>query len=431
MLTGFEPIGFGEDAQDRTAGGGGGQKAFDLSHQLDLLRQRMASAARRVDERLGAAQWAPVRAGLESCVPGSEVQNAAGAHYQTGKVFEHFRRYGSLTISELAELPDDFLDGISSGTIPPASPLQWAFLDTETTGLAGGSGTCAFLIGIGRITPEGFRVRQYFLRDFGEEASALDELASDLKGVQVLVTYNGKSFDLPLLETRYRMARRRPPFTEIPHLDLLHGARRLWRLRMESCSLTYLESQILGLTREGDVPGALIPHIYFDYLRSGSASRLAQVFHHNVLDIVTLAALTALVPAAFREVTQGAVRHPAEMVSLGRWLRSAGQLEQALEMFRRAVAGALPDELLFRTLWDTAAIEKKLGRVDAAVALYAELAGCRNAHRVTALEELAKHYEHRERNWAMALEFTETALEHEKTEGLRRRQARLRLRIPK
>ncbi|MBK5293722.1 MAG: ribonuclease H-like domain-containing protein [Acidobacteriia bacterium] len=414
----------------------------------------MASAARRADARCTAPP--PPRAPLESCIPGGAVENAAGTHYQTGKLFEHFRRYGSLDISELAALPHDFLDGISSTGIPPASPLQWAFLDTETTGLSGGSGTCAFLIGLGKITPEGFRVRQYFMRDYGEEASALDALAADLEGVQVLVTYNGKSFDLPLLETRYRLARRQPPFTHIPHLDLLHGARRLWRLRLESCSLIHLESRILGLTREGDVAGALIPNIYFDYLRSGSAARLSPVFHHNVLDIVTLAALTAVVPAAFRETSlrgnspqdgarpgtvagcrlgvlntgtalcgQATVRHPAEMVSLGRWLRSEGRLEQALEMFRRATAAVLPDDLLFRALWDAAAIEKKLGRHEAAIALYTDLAACRNPHRIAALEELAKHYEHREHNWAMALEFTQTALECESTGALKRRHARL------
>src|SRR6185295_15168195 len=114
-------------------------------------------------------------------------------------------------------------------------PEEWAFLDTETTGLAGGTGTCPFLVGVGSVTREGFRVRQFFMRDYGEEASLLEALGEHLARFRVLITYNGKTFDQPLLETRYRLNRARPPFGKLGHLDLLHGARRLWKLRFESC----------------------------------------------------------------------------------------------------------------------------------------------------------------------------------------------------
>ena len=165
--------------------------------------------------------------------------------------------------------------------MPPVTPFRWAFLDTETTGLAGGTGTYAFLIGVGRICDDGFRVRQFFLREYGEERSALWALREHLEQFDVLITYNGKSYDQPLLETRYQMTRQKPPFARMAHLDLLFGARRLWKLRLENCRLVQLEQQILGMFREGDLAGELIPYVYFEYLRSQDATRLVPIFHHN------------------------------------------------------------------------------------------------------------------------------------------------------
>jgi uncharacterized protein YprB with RNaseH-like and TPR domain len=325
-------------------------------------------------------------------------------------------------------MPDDLLGPISGGEIGPAPARRWAFLDTETTGLAGGAGTYAFLIGVGRITEEGFRIRQFFMRDHSEEASVLDALAEHLGEFDVLVTYNGKTYDQPLLETRFRMARARPPFARLRHLDLLFGARRLWKLRFENCRLVELENQVLGVERQGDLPGELIPYIYFEYLRTREAFRLVPIFHHNATDILTLACFTAIVPYAFRAPCETDLLHGAEMVGLARWLASAGRYEQALELYRRAVDRGLKDHLLFRTLWDVAALEKKLDREAAAVAILTDLSACRNPYRAQALIELAKYYEHRERNYSMALDFTSNALELGDTPELRRREARLRRR---
>lgn len=362
---------------------------------------------------------------VEDHVPGEEVDTPHGKHFETSKFYDGKRRHGTADIGGLCELPHDLLDGITNGEFPPVPPERWAFLDTETTGLAGGSGTCAFLIGVGRITRGGFEVRQYFMRDYAEEQSQLFALSAALEDVDVLVTYNGKTFDVPLLETRYRMQRRLPPFSSLRHLDLLHGARRLWRLRFESCKLTELESRILGHTREDDVPGEMIPYLYFDYLRTRRAARLAPIFLHNVLDIVTLACLTGIVPWAFRDPSACPQRHGAEMVSLARWLRNEGRLEEARTLYRAGIARPLSDSLLFRSMWDLAAIEKKLQCHDAAVGVFTDLAACRNPHRVDAMQELAKHYERREKNYRMALEFTEAALAIEDREELRKRRQRL------
>jgi tetratricopeptide (TPR) repeat protein len=267
------------------------------------------------------------------------------------------------------------------------------------------------------------------MRDLGEEASLLHALEEHLAEFDTLVTYNGKTYDQPLLETRYRMSRRKPPFGRMAHFDLLHGARRLWKLRFDSCRLVELENQILGFEREGDLPGAMIPYVYFEYLRTKEAFRVAPILHHNAIDILTLACLTAIVPWAFRSPAESRFTHGAEMVGLGRWLRAGERAEQALELFRRAIEKGLPDELMFRTMWDVAQLEKKLGREAAALAVYSDLAGCRNAHRIAALAELAKYYEHRERNYSMALEFTVNGLALEDSDALRHRKARLEKRL--
>ena len=354
------------------------------------------------------------RSFIEELCQGQVTANDFGEHFQLERCFESCRPHGSADIGALCELPHDLLDALGENEIPCAPPERWAFLDTETTGLAGGSGTYAFLIGVGRITPDGFRVRQFFMRDYIEERSMLTALTEHLKDFDVLITYNGKSYDQPLLETRYRMSRRPPPFSRLSHLDLLHGARRLWKLRLESCRLVQLERQILGFEREGDIPGELIPYVYFEYLRCRQAQRLIPVLHHNAFDILTLACLTAIVASAFRDTASGSlsrigVRRGEDLAGIARWLAASGEFEQSLQLFKRAVDTGLPDKLLFRALWDIAMLEKKLGRPQAALALYTELAGCRNDYRVDALEELAKFYEHEETNYAMALEFTRRA----------------------
>ncbi len=438
----------------------------DLQQQLADLRARVARVAQQCDAKYDAkndakfsTRYTPAhitqpalepafendhevsrraQAAVEEWLGGEVVRTAHGRHFETEKLYERHRRHGSADIGSLAELPEDLLAAISGGAAVGTPPGEWAFLDTETTGLAGGTGTCAFLVGVGRITPEGFRVRQFFMRDYAEEASLLDALARHLAPFRVLITYNGRSFDQPLLETRYRLNRSRPPFGKLEHLDLLYGARRLWKLRYESCRLVDLESQVLGFEREGDVPGALIPYLYFEYLRTGRAARLLPVFHHNATDILTLACLTGIVPLAFKNAFKDPenlpFRHGSEIAGIARWLREAGELEQARALFRRAIHSdapdaGLPDDLLFRTLWDLAALERKLGDEDQAVAIWNDLAAARNPFRIPALEELAKYYEHRQKDLGRALETTRTALDQMDSPALRRREQRLARRV--
>ncbi|HXB67963.1 MAG TPA: ribonuclease H-like domain-containing protein [Candidatus Acidoferrales bacterium] len=430
----------------------------DIQEQLAALRRRIAQVDRKFAEPVAgmvagtprvspglAARRVAATEFIHELMSGEVVSTPYGEHFETEKVWERHRRHGSVDISDLAELPEDLLDPLSAGAIRSAHPTRWAFLDTETTGLAGGTGTYAFLIGVGSIdaasdapggTPgdrSGFRLRQFFMRDYGEEASLLWRLAEYLARFDVLITYNGKAYDQPLLETRFRMVRRRHPFDRMEHLDLLFAARRLWKLRLESCRLVDLENRVLGVERHGDLPGSLIPYCYFDYLRSRRAMPLIPIFDHNATDILSLACLTAIVPFAFR-TGEGrplghGLRHGADLIGLGRWMLQAERQEEALELFRRAVEMGLPDDLLFRAMWDIASMEKRLGRSGQALEMVTELAASRNPYRVRALEELAKHYEHSERNYAMALEMTRAALTFEDCPQIRRREQRLKARM--
>lgn len=405
----------------------------DLQEQLAALRRKIA----RIDRKYADGPQAPARPVdhrpahyfVDEWLSGEVVETPLGCHFETERLYESHRRHGSMDVSNLLELPEDLLAALLGEDSRPSPVARWAFLDTETTGLAGGSGTYAFLIGIGRICEDGFRVRQFFMRDYGEEASLLHALAEHLAQFEVLITYNGKTYDQPLLETRYRMSRARPPFDRLAHLDLLHGARRLWKLRLESCRLVDLENLILGVEREGDLPGEMIPYVYFEYLRTQQAFRLVPIFHHNAVDILTTACLTGIVPFAFREPDAAPLAHGTDLVGLARWFLKAGRCEQALQLMRRAVDMGLPDDLLFRTLWDTAALEKKMGNEPGALAVWTDLASGRNPYRAAAFEALAKYYEHRERNYAMALEMIQSARNFADSEELAHRQARLERRL--
>jgi uncharacterized protein YprB with RNaseH-like and TPR domain len=418
----------------------------DIQQQLAALRRRIARVDRKYTrpsrqkaESSGMpAQEAPAKAArffIQELMSGEVVRTPHGEHFETERFWERHRRHGSVDISDLAGLPADLLGQLSDGAVPAVPPERWAFLDTETTGLSGGTGTYAFLIGVGSIEAGGFRLRQFFMRDYGEEASQLWRLAEHLAQFDVLVTYNGKAYDQPLLETRFAMARRhgapRHPFDRLAHLDLLFGARRLWKLRLESCRLVDLENRILGVEREGDLPGEMIPYCYFEFLRTQRAFELVPIFHHNAIDILSLACLTAIVPLAFRAPQDARFLHGADFIGLARWLCQAGRREEALSLLRRAVDLGLPDHLLFRTLWDIATLERRLGRLQARLSAIGELSACPNPYRGKAFEELAKHYERHERNFPKAMEMVEAARNLEDSPNLRRRAERLRIKVEK
>jgi hypothetical protein len=347
--------------------------------------------------------------GIEEYVEGEVVKNSGGEFFLAREAFPFGRPYGKLRIGDIPSADLSPLNLVlKDAAMPDASRL--VFLDTETTGLAGGTGTCAFLIGIGNVEGMKFVVRQFFLRDYPEEKAMLEALAETLGACEGIVTFNGKTFDVPLLETRYALARMKSPLDRLVHFDALHPARRLWKLRLESCKLTDLEEAILGISREGDVPGSEIPAIYFDYLRSGDARGLQPVFYHNALDVVSLAALTVELARALDDGGAEALGSPLDLFSLSRILGTAGSKEKSISTCRQALAAGLPQQVESLALKHLAAELKRKRLHEAAVELWLELSRREPPLAVEALEELAIHYEHHLRDLRQALEFTLAAL---------------------
>jgi len=292
--------------------------------------------------------------------------------------------------------------------LPGVEPNAFAFLDTETTGLAGGTGTYAFLVGVGRYDGEAFHLAQFFMRDPVEEMALLAALTEFLQPCQVLVTFNGKTFDLPLLNARYVTNGELPPLASAAHLDLLPLARRLWRDRLPSRALGYLEEHILGVTRtHEDVPGWVIPSLYFDYLRSGDARPLRSVFYHNAMDVLSLAALLSHVAGLLDDPLNGAVVHGLDLAAMGKLFEDLGHLETAVQLYERGLVHDLPEELYWKTVQRLSFAQKRCGNLSAAVALWREAA---RSGQIYAHIELAKFYEHRQRDYSEAAQWTHTAL---------------------
>ena len=374
----------------------------ELDRQLEYLR-RLEESPRKLP-----AQRVPK--GIEEYIDGRVENNNSGEFYLARQALPFGRPYGKYRIGDLATADLASLSLVFN-QVPIPEPARLLYLDTETTGLAGGTGTVAFLIGIGAVEGSQFVVRQFFLRDHPEEKAALVALAEALENYEGIVTFNGKTFDIPLLETRYALARMKSPFTRLVHLDALHPARRLWKLRLESCKLTDLESTILGIGREGDVEGSEIPGIYFDYLRTGNAQGLQPVFYHNALDIVTLAAVTVELARVLSDASEETLASSLDLFSLSRILERAQVTERSAETCRQALAKGLPQMVESQALWQLAAQHKRRRQHDLAVELWNELARRETPFALRALEELAIHFEHRQRDFGAALEYTSTALE--------------------
>lgn len=284
----------------------------------------------------------------------------------------------------------------------------FAFLDTETTGLAGGTGTYAFLVGVARYDREAFRLAQFFMRDPAEEPALLAALTEYFRPCQALVTFNGKAFDVPLLNARYITNGESSPLAPLAHLDLLPLVRRLWRDRFPSRALGYLEEHVLGAIRtHEDVPGWLIPSLYFDFLRSGDARPLKSVLYHNATDLLSLAALLGHVAALFDAPFEGAGAHGLDQVAMGRLFEDLGYLDIATQLYERGLTRNLPE----LTHWDTvrrlAFIRKQGGDYNSAIALWQQAA---HGGQVYAHVELAKFYEHRARDFSQAARWTRQAI---------------------
>ncbi|MCS7011625.1 MAG: ribonuclease H-like domain-containing protein [Anaerolineales bacterium] len=376
--------------------------ASSLADRLRALGVRPASDLSPVPPKAAS----PV-VSLEAVLEGRFLKTRRGETFLREQRYPAEYRHGSVAIS--IETPLEVIAAWTGELRFSHLPLEaYAFLDTETSGLAGGTGTYAFLVGVGRFENDEFHLAQFFLRDPGEEASLLEALVDFLAPCQALVTFNGKAFDAPLLTTRFQLHSIPVPFAGYAHLDLLPLARRLWRDRLPSRALKFLEENILFASRSSEeVPGYEIPYLYFDYLRTGDATPLRGVLYHNAMDVIAMVALLAHMVSLLHHPFQEDVRHSLDVVALAKLFEEIGRWELAARLFERSLEMGLPEADFWHVIRRLAHLQKRRGDLETAVHLWEKAAAEEHLY---AYVELAKYYEHIRKDYATALRWTDLAL---------------------
>jgi len=344
---------------------------------------------------------------VEEIVAGRFVDTGNGDTYVIEEDFPISYIHGQVGL-QIANAPRLIAEWAGNQKIAEQDPEAIVFLDTETSGLAGGTGTFAFLVGVGRYTPEGFHLAQFFMRDPLEEPALLIALEEFLAPCQTIVSFNGKAFDVPLLDTRYTLQGWKSPFKGLAHVDLLHLARRLWRDRLPSRTLANLEVQILHASRtDEEIPGWMIPQMYFDYLRDGDARPLKRVFYHNAMDVVSLAALLNHTSALLENPSAQPMSEYIDLAAVARLLDELGHTDKAAELYETCLNAGLPEEIHNDTLYRLSLLHKHNNNYLAAIPLWEQAAARR---KIYAYEELAKYFEHHALDLNSALKWTQEAL---------------------
>jgi uncharacterized protein YprB with RNaseH-like and TPR domain len=358
------------------------------------------------------------RVAIEDLVAGRFLTTSRGRCFVAEEAHPTSHFHGDLPLSAFLDLLPEVIARVGQDDALAAIALRRVcFLDTETTGLSGGAGTMAFVVGLGFFTDaaseaaDSFCMHQYFLRDPGDEPAMVEGLAELLSEFEALVSFNGRAFDVPIVENRFTLARIPPPTAGLPHLDLLQPARRLWHHSLPSCALSSLEREVLGVLREqADVPSGIIPALYRDYLRTGDARDMQRVLYHNAVDILSLVTLAVKLCQAFANPWDKEKLRGAEFYSLGRWYAKERQPDETERAYRAALAQAdLPPALRAKVLRDLGYFLKRAGRKDEAFACWQQLA-LESTDDVLAHVELAKYFEWDVEDFSLAAGWTRAAL---------------------
>lgn len=411
--------------------------AAPIASSLDPARAERIAALRERIQALMDRSARTVRAG----VPPNKVWNDAlpfvqqasheGPVHLRTRMYDAAQRHGLVPLHTALEATGEAVATLAlDASLRHFDPANALFLDTETTGLSGGTGTLAFLVGTARFDGRKFRVEQLFLAEPCNERAMLAHLGERMASASALVTYNGKAFDLPLLRARFVLARLPPP-PELPHLDLLHVARRIYGSRVDECKLTHLERDVLGFVREGDVPPGEIPARYAHFLRYGDPTGLLAVIEHNLWDVIAMAALLGELSARVRREHAPGRFEPDDITGLARTAFRARDVTLAARLARDAVIAG-----------------KERGRYDVAVrasTLAAQIHRRQGDHHATLRQlldalalapddgsihlALAKLYEHKFRDFERALHHARLAATAEPTDAHVRRIARLTRRL--
>ncbi len=380
--------------------------------QLNDLRRRIESVVTRTQTR-NASTKAVVASrgnqGLMEILKGCEIENEHGRFFLASDIMSGTSRHGHRNIREAFDFDMTAAGMLANNPIlGDYTSSDALFLDTETTGLAGGTGTMAFLIGLGWFEEGHFQVRQILARDFGEEKAALTYLREITAQKKFLVTFNGKAFDVNLLSTRFIMNRMPGCLAELPHLDLLHPSRRILGHRLENCRLATLEEEILGVRREGDIPGWEIPQRYFDWLRRRDPQLLAGIFEHNRLDVISMATLTAHLIDVLTAHALAQYTHEDDYLAAARLLlkrANAEGVQKILDIFHDDTC----QDFSLQSQKKLAQLYKRTGRINEAAHIWQQMAAC-EPFEFYAISEMAKFLEHHQRDNLQARDTVEKAL---------------------
>lgn len=394
----------------------------------------LSERLKRLGVQLGVSQPLQSNSGkvqpLEELVPGRNLKTIYGEIFSLNHLYPQNQQHGHLPLKPLTK-HNWLAKWAKAPTTPDLESL--VFLDTETTGLSGGTGTMPFMIGAGRFMEDQFVVEQFFVRNPAEETAQLAALSEFVEGVQGIVTYNGKAFDLPIINTRYIMQRLTNPFTSATHFDLLPFTRRIWKSRLNQCNLGNIERHVLGFEREqADIPGYLVPDFYREYLFTGDASLMPGIFYHNEIDVLSLSALFSWLAAILENPSDARFTDPGDLLSVGRVLELLEREHLAEQVYASDRLQQLPETDRVMSLLMRARLQKRKKKLEEACSLWQEAAACGS---VEALIELAMYYEHQLCDYEAALRCAEQALaqvsDDAQTPSLMHRKNRLEAKVLK
>jgi uncharacterized protein YprB with RNaseH-like and TPR domain len=379
---------------------------------MSEMNESLADKLRSLGVQTGAGRIQPPakdQPGIEDIVSGSYLPTPFGEVFCANTFTENSYAHGIVPITPCQISSRLAVWNKSDQSITSIDPSTIIFLDTETTGLSGGTGTLPFMVGLGWFSEKGFTTSQLFIRNPAEEPAQLSKLDQLLTNAQAIVTYNGKAFDAPILQSRYVLNGLSSPLKHLPHFDLLPLSRRLWRRRLESRSLKDIETEILGYTRgQLEVPGWEVPIIYFNYLRTRDPAPLAGVFYHNAIDILSLAALFLFLNQVLDAPESRPDLNPIDHLSLAILFEETGETERAIAVYEQLLNFDLPDVYATELRLRYGQVLKRNGQYDQAVQVWNQDNGQQD---IRVLIQLAKVLEHQHRDYEGALQWTSLALE--------------------
>jgi len=321
-------------------------------------------------------------------------------------------RYGKIKISSGLDISGDILSCLSQEAAFRDLDLSTAlFIDLETTGLSGGTGVVPFNIGMGYYRDDKFHVAQYFLGDLAEEERMIQEVGEFFRDMDFrsVVTYNGKGFDLPLLETRFILYRQPLILSDLPHLDFLYPARRLWSHKYESCRLYHLALEVVQTDRSEDIPSAEIPWRYFQYIQTGNFELIEPILYHNQEDILSLLGVVIIGAHIFSEEPDLCMGDAMDFYGAGKIMENIGNVERSVQFFKRALDGSLSDEVSLEAKKRLSSHFKRNQEWEKAVPIWEEMTSSRVATpaQLFSFRELAMYLEHKLKRYEEAKKIAE------------------------